>query len=380
MKYVRIASGLGDPPEPFYTNDVENMNWMIKLKTNYKTSEWPDFCCLARQLAEEQENEVEKAVIRVGEYRFGELLNHLQIPLSKWSSMSRGQRRKYLNNIHQVSLHESDKLRIQVSKKDVNADASLCFTIDNKLFDASSCQLSNDIIRNMFAKTERLVAVGSNSICPSPGSVNAKLVESSSGQRPYYVVKKSSNKYNCDSDCPMWKCSKLCSHTIACAYRDGCLQEFLNQSTQKPSFYALAKTGTASNAGKKPAKRKGVKKSTTKVVAELCHLNSAKRCVGSLPASSHDHGENRSVTVSTSNTGTSTVVSSNITDSSLVQSPVAIHQSVPAGIQISSSSLTHSPIVDQSVGTIIKCVRCSNTTSILYLIYPVSHCKSTATD
>ena len=119
------------------------------------------------------------------------------------------------------------------------------FPIENKLFDTSSCQLSNDILRSMFAKAERLVTDGSNSICPSPGSVNAKLVASNSGQRPHYVVKKSSHKYNCDSDCPMWKCSKLCSHTIACAYLDGCLQEFLNKATEKPSFYALAKSGTA---------------------------------------------------------------------------------------------------------------------------------------
>ena len=68
LRSVRRASGLGDPPEPFYTNDVESMNRVIKQKTNYKISEWPDFCRLAKQLIDEQENEIENAVIGVGEY------------------------------------------------------------------------------------------------------------------------------------------------------------------------------------------------------------------------------------------------------------------------------------------------------------------------
>ena len=117
------------------------------------------------------------------------------------------------------------------------------------------CQLSDDILSNMFKKAEELVS-SPNSICLSPGSVNAKLVESKSGQRPHFVVKKASNKYCCDSDCPMWKCSALCSHTIACAYQDGFLQQFLSTVTNAPSFYALAKSGTKQKAGKKPQKRK----------------------------------------------------------------------------------------------------------------------------
>ena len=120
----------------------------------------------------------------------------------------------------------------------------------------------------MFGKSERIVCAQS-SICPSPGSANAKLVESKSGQRPHFVVKKASSKYCCDSDCPMWKCSKLCSHTIACAYQDGCLQEFFNQVIDAPSFYALSKASTTSKAGEKPQRRKASTKSTTKALTAL---------------------------------------------------------------------------------------------------------------
>ena len=70
IRSVREASGLGNPPDAFYTNNVESANRIIKRTTNYKVCEWPEFCRLAKELVEEQENEIEKAVIGIGDYRF----------------------------------------------------------------------------------------------------------------------------------------------------------------------------------------------------------------------------------------------------------------------------------------------------------------------
>jgi len=107
------------------------------------------------------------------------------------------------------------------------------------------------------------------SICLLPGSSSSRLVESRSGQRPHFVQKKTNSKYCCDSDCPMWRCSKLCSHTIACAFLDGNLQQYISHVTGQPSFYALAKSGTEKT-GKKPSKkRKASAKSTTRALATL---------------------------------------------------------------------------------------------------------------
>ena len=73
----------------------------------------------------------------------------------------------------------------------------------------------------------------------------------------------------------MWKCAKICSHTIACAYQDKCLQEFLSRITDMPNFYALAKSGTPSNAGKKPHKFKACAKSTAKALSSLQEVHSS---------------------------------------------------------------------------------------------------------
>ena len=83
---VRQLAGLGNEPDQFYTYDIESINRVIKRKTEYKTSAWPEFCRLAKEFADEQDNEIEKAVIGVGEYRFDNEYTHLEIPLARWWS------------------------------------------------------------------------------------------------------------------------------------------------------------------------------------------------------------------------------------------------------------------------------------------------------
>ena len=199
LKSVRQSAGLGSPPDQFYTNDIESINRVIKRKTDYKTSEWPEFCKLAKELVDDQESAIEKAVIGVGEYRFDDDYAHLEIPLANIIGLllSQNQRKKHLECIKNLTLKEAkERCKRKASsssaaKKVTSTDESL--TICGKIFNVDACQLSSDILKNMFSEAEKLVC-GQNSICPSPGSVNAKLVESKSGQRPHFVVKKTSSK------------------------------------------------------------------------------------------------------------------------------------------------------------------------------------------
>ena len=281
LKPIRQASGLGNPPEPFYTNDVESINRVIKRKTNYKTSEWPDFCKLARELVDEQEGEVEKAVIGIGEYKFSDGYQHLEVSISVWSFMSQLQRRKHLQKVRNISMDEAkrgvckpQKSTPQLSCHPGNPSGSKVFCIMRQTFDASACQLSYDILAGMFQKAENLLN-SPESICLSPGGLpGSKRVASKSGQRPHFVQRKAPNRYCCDSDCPMWKCSKLCSHSMACAFQDGNLQQFISHVTGQPCLYALAKSGLVDKAGKKPSKRKASSKAATKAISavqeEMC--------------------------------------------------------------------------------------------------------------
>ena len=197
------------------------------------------------------------------------------------SHMTKLQREKYLQKVAKLSLQEAkvpsfSKAHTSGSNEIVNPTKIL--NICRRQFNVENCAISTDILQNIFSKAEKLV-LGTNSICPSPGSVNAKLVESKSGSRLHFVTVKAKHKYSCDSDCAMFKCAKICSHTIACAYLDDQLRLFLNQV---PNLYEFAKSDTKQKAGKKPSKQKNSSKSTIKAITEQ-KLNSPSFIVSTPP-------------------------------------------------------------------------------------------------
>ena len=104
---ARLSAGLGNPPEPFYTNEVESINRLIKRKVNYKATQWPDFCRLAEEIVKEQQDEVEKAVIRIGEYRLKPAYRHLEVSIHKWNTMTEQQRITHLRKLHRIPMVET---------------------------------------------------------------------------------------------------------------------------------------------------------------------------------------------------------------------------------------------------------------------------------
>ena len=63
---IHEEAGLGSPPVAFYTNASETINATIKAKVQYKRNKLPQFISKLRELASEQQQEVEKAVIGQG--------------------------------------------------------------------------------------------------------------------------------------------------------------------------------------------------------------------------------------------------------------------------------------------------------------------------
>ena len=59
---VREKAGLGSPPSPYYTNEVESKNKVLKEKVAYKSSQLPEFVEKMSDLMGEQKNEIERAI------------------------------------------------------------------------------------------------------------------------------------------------------------------------------------------------------------------------------------------------------------------------------------------------------------------------------
>ena len=63
LRPVRQSAGLGDPPAVFTTNASESINAVLKSKVHYRKSELPVLLDKLKEVIEEQDNEVERAVI-----------------------------------------------------------------------------------------------------------------------------------------------------------------------------------------------------------------------------------------------------------------------------------------------------------------------------
>lgn len=106
---VREEAGLGSPPQIFTTNASESLNAMLKRKVNYKKNELPQFVKYFKELIDEQERELERAVIGRGKYKFQKQFSHLEVAEDNWFRMSREQREKHLKKVAQTSLRLSEE-------------------------------------------------------------------------------------------------------------------------------------------------------------------------------------------------------------------------------------------------------------------------------
>ena len=108
LQPVREDAGLGCPPTSFTTNACETINAVLKGKVNYKKNELPAFVHHLKSLIDEQERELERAVIGRGKYRFRREFQHLQIEEDLWFRMSRDQREKHLTKVAQTRINCSE--------------------------------------------------------------------------------------------------------------------------------------------------------------------------------------------------------------------------------------------------------------------------------
>lgn len=92
------------------------------------------------------------------------------------------------------------------------------------------------------------------------------VVASRSAQHPRIIVQGQSGKYSCETSCPMWQSSKICSHCVAAAQFSGNLEAFIRwyrKSKSLPNFDKLSKVNMPKGSGRKgekpPRKRKKTK-------------------------------------------------------------------------------------------------------------------------
>ena len=112
LKPVRQEAGLGLPPSTFTLNTCESINAVLKRKVDFKKNELPTFVTHLKQLAEEQEREVERAIVGRGKYQFVKVLEVKEVD---WFRMTKEQRKKHMHKVATAQLKSGVVLSEQAS-------------------------------------------------------------------------------------------------------------------------------------------------------------------------------------------------------------------------------------------------------------------------
>lgn len=256
IRAVREECRLGSPPAQFTTNASETANFMLKHKVNYKRNELPEFLQKFKELVQEQEREVEKAVIGRGKYELRNQYRSWYVPEAKWFTMTTTQREQHLKRFSDASL--SDVTQCASLSIVTQCDGKIKSDVAHISFRSMSSTLSVNI--DMFADAVRVplnslegirnkaseLLKTENAIVPAPGvGTNAKYVLSYRGTRPHLVIPKKGTSFVCDSDCPNWKALGICAHSVAVAELCHMLPEFIEKFKRNKKSPNLTKFADA---------------------------------------------------------------------------------------------------------------------------------------
>ena len=108
LRPVREKAGLGIPPTAFTTNASESINAMLKRKVDYKRNDLPVFLEKVKELIQEQDEEIEKAVISRGKYAVHPEFKKLVKTESEWfTKMKESERVRHLQRFATFKLPET---------------------------------------------------------------------------------------------------------------------------------------------------------------------------------------------------------------------------------------------------------------------------------
>ena len=270
LKPKRIHCGLGNPPEPFYTNDVESQNSVIKHQNQYKAKELPDFVATMQSMIINQKQEIERAVAGVGEYQITEEYKHFKVATRKFFQMTQKQKDKHIKAFFSSPLISS----VPQDENSENPREIAASLPTNPLI---QLEMPLYVADKIWKEAHELLKDNAGKICLSPGCTDNRewLVKSSDEKHrhPYFVECKTSGQILCEKSCTMYLSCKVCAHTIAVARHTESVKKHLKWLQKQKgivSLSALADTNMPKGAGKKPnAHRKASLKSSTKRIKAL---------------------------------------------------------------------------------------------------------------
>ena len=287
-KDLRESAGLGSPPATFTTNSSESINTAIKRHVSSKESDWPTFNEKMKQLVHFQHEEIIRALSGRGQYRLRPEYQHLTVSTQQWMKMRPDQRQLVVDDFNKANIPQRSTTSSSQSENGKCLTPSItemeeCSTGDTSVAKDSSSvpdkAHSNSLhisaqdsgittiplvtLEGMWTKAGNLLST-KNSVTPAPGvNKKSRMVLSYSQVAPHLVQGLSGGQYLCDSYCPQWSSSQICSHVLAAAHDNGELGSFLSwysEHADSPNISTLALSGLSRGRGRKGGQPKRQRK------------------------------------------------------------------------------------------------------------------------
>ena len=222
---VRKLAGLGCPPEKFTTNRSERTNGIIqdyveREGSGSKVNEYV-FASTMQKLIGVQEKEIELAVVNRGEYKLRNGFKHLNVPPSRWSSMTEKQRATALKKIHCLKLKDVAPGRTTAASQAISEGNNPLMTT---VLAAGIDWISHDVLQ---AITNKAVSIKDKVTVLEDSELLTAIVPSKSNPRkPHIVAFSPDGKCECQ-DCPNYSSLSVCAHAIAASVKTGSLSLYV---------------------------------------------------------------------------------------------------------------------------------------------------------
>ena len=211
-----------------------------------------------REIKDIQARNVERAIVGEGPYRLCPEYSDLCVEPEVWFyNMTASERQSHLEKFANMNIRQKKGKDFGVTPSCTNCNLTQGLSVS---FEDSG--LSQIVHQSSWQKAIQLVSKA-DSMSPAPGRHRNKAVfvesQSAGVERPNLVLLKTDGSATCE--CQKFKETKLCSHIIAVAERDGNLATVLAWYNSS-GFINLAQTaarGAPKKSGKKPGEKQRVR-------------------------------------------------------------------------------------------------------------------------
>ena len=216
LKPVRIAAGLGNPPNKWTNQRTEPINLVLKeVAGNQVTDQTTIHEIIQEKVIKQEESEYRKAIFKMGEYRLAYQYTKYAVSPSQWTKKSPQQQEEHMKKVFgapvsfQQGAEHSPTQQISISVKECGK-TSLGAAMLDQLW-----QKAGDIMSNY-----DVLEVGKDTFCVTQhgGSENVQW----------------QNRTDPRCQCTHFRCTGgICSHILVVANKVGKLAEYLANYNRK---------------------------------------------------------------------------------------------------------------------------------------------------